>query len=182
MLFSRVGVEIGLQELVDALAPSDEPIRIHVVGGAAVILRVDRPALTADIDTLRADATVLEAAERIARVHGWPAGWLNDAAKMWASHHDTDEDWEVRFSRGHATVLIARAPLLLAMKLQAGRGRRDAEDIDLLAEACKVDSVEHARDIFDRYYPTEEIAPRALRQIQERFGSGSAHDGDRRDG
>jgi hypothetical protein len=59
--------------------------------------------------------------------------------------------------------------LLLAMKLQAGRGRRDATDIDLLLDECEIESFDDAKALFDKYYPTESIAPRALHQLHDRF-------------
>jgi hypothetical protein len=47
------------------------------------------------------------------------------------------------------------------MKLLAGRGRRDAEDIELLLGACGVGSLARAEELFEACYPNEEIAPRA---------------------
>ena len=88
---------------------------------------------------------------------------------MWVSHHDTDADWEIRFITGDVSVQIAQPPLLLAMKLLAGRGQRDATDIDLLLGTCGITSFNEAMAVFDKYYPTETIAPRALRQLQDRF-------------
>src|SRR5580693_8319087 len=101
------------------------------------MLRVDRGALTRDVDTLHCATSGIQAAVgHVAQAKRWPPTWLNDAAKIWASHYDTDEDWGIRFTRGQVAVLVAKAPLLLAMKLQAGRGRRDATDIDLLLDEC----------------------------------------------
>ena len=88
---------------------------------------------------------------------------------MWASHYDGDDDWEIRFTRGDVSVRVAQPLLLLAMKLLAGRGQRDAMDIDLLLEECRIGSFDDAAAVFDKYYPTERIAPRALRQLHERF-------------
>jgi hypothetical protein len=67
-------------------------------------------------------------------------------------------------------VRVARTGLLLAMKLYAGRGRRDAPDIDQLLDACGITSVAAAEQIFDQYYPTESIAQPAMHQLHERFG------------
>ena len=170
MLFTRDDIEAGLRALVDELVAVGATSRIQVVGGAAIILRVEREVLTSDVDTLHCSTSgVQRAVERVAQAKRWPVTWLNDAAQMWASHYDTDDDWEIRFSSGGVSVLIARAPLLLAMKLQAGRGRRDAADIDLLLEECGIDSFDSAEAIFDKYYPSESMAPRAMRQLHERF-------------
>jgi hypothetical protein len=170
VLFTRDDIEDGLRALADQLVAAGMTSKIQVVGGAAIILRVEREALTSDVDTLHcATSGIQAAAERVAQAKRWPPTWLNDAAKMWASHYDTEDDWEIRFTSGEVSVLVARAPLLLAMKLQAGRGRRDATDIDLLLEECEIESFDDAGALFDKYYPTESMAPRALRQLHERF-------------
>jgi hypothetical protein len=69
---------------------------------------------------------------------------------------------------GGVTVLYARPRLLLAMKLRAGRGTRDAEDIEGLIEACAIASLAEAEELFDYYYSDEVMAERAMRQIRER--------------
>lgn len=65
---------------------------------------------------------------------------------------------------------MASVELLLAMKLLAGRGRRDADHIDLLLDACGITSAPEVVALFDRFYPTEEMAPAAARQVRGRFG------------
>ena len=52
MPFAKKDVEAGLQQLVEELAESPELLRFHVVGGAAVLLHVNRPTLTSDVDAL----------------------------------------------------------------------------------------------------------------------------------
>jgi len=66
-------------------------------------------------------------------------------------------------------VLVARPELLLAMTLCAGRGLRDAGDIDRLLEACGITSVAGAKRLFDRFYPAEDIAAPAMRQLHARL-------------
>jgi hypothetical protein len=125
---------------------------------------VGREALTLDIDALLPSTLgFAEVVKRVGDANGWPATWLNDAVKMYVSHYDTDADWDVMSDGDGVTVLIARAPLLLAMKLYAGRGRRDADDIERLLEACDLRSLSDAVEVFDRYYPSEAIAENALR-------------------
>jgi hypothetical protein len=170
VLFTKEDIEDGLRALVDQLAAAGLTSKIHVVGGAAIILRVERGALTSDVDILHcATSGIQGAVAEVAQAKRWPPTWLNDAANMWASNYDTEDDWEIRFTKGEVAILVARSPLLLAMKLQAGRGQRDATDIDLLLEACEIESFEDAVTLFDKYFPTESIAPRALRQLHDRF-------------
>ncbi len=66
-------------------------------------------------------------------------------------------------------VCIAGPRLLLAMKLLAGRGRRDQADIDRLLEVLGITSMEDAVAVFDHYYPTEVISKNAVRQLESRF-------------
>ena len=90
---------------------------------------------------------------------------------MFASHYETEKDWDLKIKRDGVIVMVAGIRLLLAMKLLAGRGRRDATDIDRLLDACRVTSVKQAQEIFDTYYPTESIPYMALRQREERFAN-----------
>jgi hypothetical protein len=172
-LFSRHTVEVGLRALVEELTSAGLTGTISIVGAAAVAWHVDRQALTRDIDALHPITPGPEfdaAVERVATAHGWPPNWLNDAVKMYASHFDTEGDWLVILEDSGVVVRVASVELLLAMKLLAGRGRRDSEDIDLLLDECGVTSAPEATAVFDRYYPTEEMAPAAARQVRARFG------------
>jgi hypothetical protein len=174
VLFTKAEIEEGLLALADELDTSGVATTICVVGGSAIILHVDRQVLTNDVDALYSSSPEFESAVRkVSEAKRWPETWLNDAVKMWASHYDTDADWEVRIIQGNVTVQVAKPALLLAMKLLAGRGLRDLTDIDLLLEACAITSLDEATALFDKYYPTESIAPRALRQLQDRFSQSS---------
>jgi hypothetical protein len=90
---------------------------------------------------------------------------------MYVSHHDDARDWTVRTEEGGVVILVARPKLLLAMKLRAGRGRRDADDIDRLLDACGIASLAEAVELFDGYYPEDEIAAPAFLQLEARFRS-----------
>ena len=108
MLFTKEDIEEGLRALVDKLATTGVTSKIQVVGGAAIILRVDRGALTGDVDTLHCATSGIQAAvAHVAQAKRWPPTWLNDAANMWASHYDTEDDWEIRFTRGEVAILVA---------------------------------------------------------------------------
>ena len=145
---------------------------IGVVGGAAVALQVGREAVTSDIDALYSSSPEVKAAvERIAEARNWPRTWLNDAVKMYVSHYDDAGDWTLRTEEGGVVILVARPELLLAMKLRAGRGRRDSDDIDRLLDACGIASVGDAVRLFGRYHPQDEISTPAMFQLEERFSS-----------
>ena len=170
MLFSKETLEEALRALVEELVADEAEAKIQIVGAAAVTLQVGRESLTRDIDALGSSTPAVRAAAiRIAESRNWPETWINDAVKMYMTHHDTDDDWELRVEEQRVVILVARPELLLAMKLLAGRGRRDGEDIERLLHACAVTSLGQAQEIFDRYFPTEVIAAPALAQLQARF-------------
>ena len=172
MYFTRRDIEEGLAQLVAELSRLNQLVTIQVVGGAAITLQADRGILTNDVDALFvSDSPVQAAIERVAVSRNWPMDWTNNNVLLFVSHFDQPSDWEARFTSGEAQILIARPPLLLAMKLLAGRGLRDNDDIDLLLELCGITDLEQAVDLFDHYYPTEVIAPKALLHLKRRFSS-----------
>lgn len=174
-LFSTDDVRGALHELAHELRVASLPATIHVVGGAAVALQIGREALTRDVDALHPPSQEFTyVVHLIAARRGWPLNWLNDAVKGFASHFDGAEDWETFDEGGEVTVFVARPQLLLAMKLLAGRGTRDREDIERLLDASKVTSVAAAEAIFNKYYPAENMNHRALALLLERFGTGTA--------
>ena len=174
-LFSREDVDEALSSLVGELDAAGVTGAISLVGGAAVALQVAREALTGDIDALYPVSPVFAAAVvRVGDARGWRPTWLNNAVKMYVSHYDTEADWEVRFEGEGVVVRVARTRLLLAMKLYAGRGIRDEADIDLLLDACGVASVGEATEVFEHFYPNEEMSRKSLEQLRGRFGTPSA--------
>ena len=64
MLFTRAEIEEGLLALVNQLVTSGVATTICVVGGAAIMLQVDREVLTNDIDALYSPKPDIEAAAR----------------------------------------------------------------------------------------------------------------------
>jgi Nucleotidyltransferase of unknown function (DUF6036) len=174
MLFSKDDIQDALRSLTKELVQSDVEITIQVVGGAAVALQVEREAATGDIDAMfRRSSQIFDAIKRVGDERGWPDTWLNDAVNMYASHHDSADDWDIQTSESGVVILVARPELLLAMKLAAGRGRRDSTDIDLLLDACEISSIEEAAALFDRYYPADVIATKAMAQLKDRYATGS---------
>lgn len=173
MLFDRDTLQEALEELADRVAATGTAVQIRIVGGAAIAIGHGRETLTQDIDALFGTSPEVElAVAAIATERNWPPTWLNNAVRMFASDFDHLAEWVVHLQRGNVTVKIAPADLLLAMKLRAGRGRRDSGDIDLLLDACAVTGRAQAEAIFDRYYPQEIIAAGAERQLDVRFPSG----------
>lgn len=135
----------------------------------------DRAALTFDIDALYgASDDVWAVVDEIASERNWPPAWLNNAVKMFRSQYDDNAEWVVHRRRAGVTILLAPSDLLLAMKLLAGRGRRDSPDLEVLLEACGVTSEAEAEAVFVRYYPEHEIAAPAAAQLAARFSAGDS--------
>lgn len=61
---------------------------------------------------------------------------------------------------------LAPADLLLAMKLNAARGRRDARDIEVLLGICEIGSLGEAEAVFERYYPGDCLKERAVAAVR----------------
>jgi hypothetical protein len=160
-------VRRGLDALVDELVELGATSHIQVVGGAAVMIQAGRESLSRDIDALYAPSpNIDEAIRAVAMSNNWAETWLNDAVNMYASNYDNDEDWEIHIARAGVTVSVAKCPLLLAMKLLAGRSR-DIDDISLLLAACGITERQGAVDVFDHYYPNETMKQRALRILDD---------------
>lgn len=158
----------ALRDLVRRLRERQISAGIRLVGAAAIALAYDhdRPE-TRDVDAYLAPAEpILEVAAAIAEERGWKADWLNTKVVMFQSHYDGPADWNVVIDEDDVTVSVASAELLLAMKLLASRGIRDAEDIAVLLGASGVTTLEEAKDIFDRYYPDDEIKPQGVRVVE----------------
>ena len=136
------------------------------------MIQAGRETLSRDIDALYSSSPSLdEAIHSVAMSNNWAATWLNDGVKMYASNYDNDEDWEIHIARAGVTVSVAKCSLLLAMKLLAGRSR-DIDDISLLLAACEITERQSAVDVFDHYYPTESMKPRALRILDDLLPGG----------
>jgi uncharacterized nucleotidyltransferase DUF6036 len=172
VLLTREELESGLQALVDELVRLGVGAKIYLVGGAAMVFHTERERLTDDVDGLYSPIEAIDnAVAQIAEARRWPTAWLNDAAKMWESHFTTQDDWQLLIARGEVKIFVAKPALLFAMKLQAGRGTRDLDDVALLFAICDIPSLEEAIEVFDKYYPSESIAPKARRFLQDHFAN-----------
>jgi hypothetical protein len=165
---SRDDVLRALSDLADRLDDDGVAVSIHVIGGAAVMLSVrDDRQLTIDVDSWinahgddAVRASVLNAVVAISRRNAnFRDDWLNDAARMFLPDGigGGPEEWMPFIERGRVRILIARPELLLAMKLHAGRGRRDLPDLPSLIHACALSTRVEVAALFDRYYPHDDM-------------------------
>ncbi|MGW6131043.1 DUF6036 family nucleotidyltransferase [Cellulomonas sp. NPDC055163] len=172
-LFDREAILGALTDLAARLADGDVATRICVVGGAALaISRVGNRESTTDIDVaVYGNQTAVMAHVRaVAEARGWQADWVNNAVvQFWP--FSGEPRWTPVVGRAAVEILVAPADMLLAMKLNAGRGRRDSGDIAALLEVCRISTVGEAEDVFQRYYPGEEMKDRARAQVVAAFAS-----------
>jgi len=159
-----------LRELVRRLQQSDLAAGIRVVGGAAIALMNDQRRTTRDIDAALHPADVVKAAAAdVALAQGLPVDWLNDAALAYIPPVGAD-DWIEVVREGSVTISIGSPQMLLAMKLYANRGRRDADDIDYLLGVCGVTTVQDAQEIYERYHSQDVLTDAAVARIEHWLG------------
>ena len=71
MLFTKAEIEEGLLALVDELVASGVTSAIYVVGGAAIMLHVEREALTNDVDVLYSSAEIRASVRSVGVAKRW---------------------------------------------------------------------------------------------------------------
>lgn len=134
--------------------------RLFVVGRSAIILaHSEDDEGTRDVDaTLHPRDEVVSAAAAVARRYSLATDWLNDAARIYLPAPDpSDPAAETVYEGTNVSVSAASAPYVLAMKLRAGRAGRDEKDIELLCRLCGIRDSQDARDLYERFYPEDEL-------------------------
>ncbi|MDD9981642.1 MAG: DUF6036 family nucleotidyltransferase [Gammaproteobacteria bacterium] len=142
---------------------------IHVVGGCAMALAYARERITRDIDA-RIDAghgALIEAVQEIAAEQGLAANWLNDQAAS-AIPKPPDTRARTLYATEYLVVTGASPEHMLAMKLEAGRGR-DMNDIAALVRMLGIASPDEGVAIHRRLLPHSKKNPHGL--MKQALGS-----------
>lgn len=173
MEFQRNDLVVLLNKLITRLNQLDIEGTFRIVGGVAISLQhADRePTLDIDADFKSSNDTQNEIQQVIAEIadsEGLSPNWLNDFAMVFLPRQ-TKDDWIEFRQSGGIRVVIASAPLLLAMKMQAVRGERDAADILALLPLCRVSTLADAIAIYSRYHGNEVIKEKAVTLIRKYF-------------
>lgn len=159
-----------LPELIAALVERGISQKLTVVGGAALTLthRPDRGG-TRDIDVIdNLRPGTEEVIHELARQHGLPRDWVNSAAQQFVP--PVELETVTLFESGSVRVAVLSDPMMLAMKLLAGRVSKDEADIHALLAACGVESSDAAVEIFDAFFHGEqELKPTSRRILEEYF-------------
>ena len=123
---------------------------LYIVGGAAMLLGYDRSAVTLDIDArISPVGTIDLVVTQMAAERGdLPPNWLNAQVTPLLPRVADSRSWEM-FSVPGLSVQVASAEHLLAMKVRAGRGLRDLQDVGVLCEILRLTRVQQVWDICD---------------------------------
>lgn len=179
-LISRAEIEDAFLDLGRAAVAAGKVIDLAVFGGAALLLTLPARPATRDVDAVAASDPefIREAARRIATARGWPEDWLNDAVKGYLSERQSDPD-SMQLFRTYPSeaepglrVYVARPEYLLAMKciamrLDAGEGSRDVEDIRALVRELRLENARQVLDLVAEYYPNKRIPPKTQFGVEE---------------
>ncbi len=153
MFASREKVVAVLTQLGSRLDAQGIRGEIYLVGGTAMLLGYNRLTVTADIDAVF--TPVLEIEQIVAEMHradpSLPADWLNSKVLPLLPRISDSRAWEALDISG-LTVSVASPEFLLAMKARASRGRRDFEDIGVLAEILGITSLNQVWEICEEVW------------------------------
>jgi hypothetical protein len=168
---TRAEIERLLWALGDKLAERGVEAEIMVAGGAALMLTLGNRDVTQDVDAFIGGdvAAVRDAAAEVAREHGLPASWLNDAVKrFFYTGTPPHALWSVY---GHLTVYVVDPRYLFAMKAAAARPR-DIEDMVALARHLGLRHPADGIALIERYIPARFQTPKMRYAVEAAFASG----------
>lgn len=173
MEFQRKDLVALLDKLTSRLNQLGIQGTFRIVGGAAISLQHAgrEPTLDIDADFISLNDTkkeIQQVIEEIADSEGLSPNWLNAFAMVFLPKQ-TSEDWIEFQQSGGIRIVVASAPLLLAMKMQAVRGNRDTADILALLELCRASTVADAIAIHSRYHGNEIVNEKAITLIRKYF-------------
>jgi len=157
-----------LRALNDELKAAGVKGQVNLAGGAVMCLAFNARASTRDVDAVfKPSVAVLNAALKVAAREGVRDTWLNDAVKGYLSDRGTFTPF---LDLSNLKVCCASPEYMLAMKclaMRIGEGYRDEEDIRYLLRNLGLRKLDDAKEILDRYYPTQEYPDTALLALQE---------------
>lgn len=163
----RAEIERYLREVGHYLDEQNLTGEILILGGAYMTLVLQQREATRDVDAYFASnaAAIREAAARVARDHGLPADWLNDAVKGFIYVEPEVSIWlECRGLR----VYVPPPAYLFALKALAGRPE-DLRDLQALRDTLELSSADQALTIVQRYIPQDRLTPRVRYLIEDLF-------------
>jgi hypothetical protein len=141
---------------------------ILVLGGAYMTLVLQQREATLDVDAYFATnaAAIREAADRIAREHGLPLDWLNDAVKGFMYVQPDVQPW---LEYPGLKILAPSPEYVFAMKALAGRPG-DMSDLEALRSVIGLTTAQQALELIERYIPARLLTPRVRYLVEDLLG------------
>ena len=173
-LFDRDRILLLVQSLAEEIAVLEIRFQIYIIGGAAVSISFnpDRNT-TADIDAqFSHDPRIIAIINRIAEREGLQSDWINSKAGNRIPFPSYGYPWHIHSKNEFVTVLVADADVLIAMKLNANRGRRDLQDLPPLINSLQISTLKEVEEIYDRFY-SQELIPSDGREFLEDYFRGA---------
>jgi len=154
-----VGAELASQGLIG---------EIVLAGGAFMTLVLRSREATLDVDAYfdpKTSGAIRAAALKVARHHGLPDDWLNDAVKGFFASPPLTTRW----AEYPGLRVDALTPAyMFTMKAVAGRPQ-DLPDIEVLARHLDINSSEDALAIVTEHVPERLLTPRVRYLLEELF-------------
>lgn len=167
-LLGRAELEQALTALGERLVRRGVVADLFIVGGAAMALAYDAVRVTRDVDALFVPhGVVLEEARVVAEQLELPPWWLNEQASVYISGEPDPGKRQV-FDHPGLRVMAASPEHVFAMKALAAR-TRDIDDLRHLATMVGITSSDEAVECCARFFPGEEVRPRALAVLKDLF-------------
>jgi hypothetical protein len=177
-VLSREVILKAFQELSDELARSGATGELCLLGGTVMVLAFAARPSTKDVDAIFQPTQVVRAAAQVVgQANDFPAHWLNDAAKGFASaRHETTHAGLPQFPNLRLT--MPTPEYLLAMKCMAARigavegEADDVSDIVFMIRRLKLKSAPEVMDIVAAYYPKDKVPVKAQYLVEGLFAEG----------
>ena len=168
----------AFQAMSDELGRRGATGELCLFGGTVMVLAFAARPATKDVDAIFHPAQVIrEIAREVGEAHGFPANWLNDAAKAFVSQrHETTATGLPQFP--HLRLLMPTPEYLLAMKCMAARigsvegEADDVSDITFLIRHLKLKDSHEVMDLVAAYYPENRIPVKAQYLVEGLFAEG----------
>ena len=160
-LFSELSSELEAKDIIGELC---------ICGGTVMCLVFKARAATKDVDAIfEPTLEIREAASKVAKKHGLPDDWLNDAVKGFIY---TDPPKELVMELSNLRVFCPSAEYMLAMKCVSARfDSSDADDIVFLIDFIGLRQSKDVYKIISRYYPENKIPTKTRFLIEELMAS-----------
>lgn len=168
-VLDRATITGALRRLGERLAYRGVVADLYVFDGAAMALAYDLRRSTRDVDALfQPHGAVLAEAQAVAEELDLPRWWLNEQASAYVAPGG-DPQAALVFEHPGLRVQAASPQHLLAMKVLAGR-RRDAADVQKLAEHLGLRTAAEVRAVCAEVFLDEPLPRRSELLLEELFG------------